>query len=409
MRRQVPGLADDARRGQTVALSRLYYRSICFHVARPAYVPRILVYMMTVASRNAVFVVPATPLTLTIRSTQTGRAFSCARLARRQIRAPISRSYAYGVASNARPTTAVAAAGGPPSIKAFSPAKINLFLRVVRRREDGFHDLASLFHVIDLGDDMDIELLPSSATEDELSCNWADVPLDASNLVIKAANLFRTKTGRNDHFRVHLEKRVPHGAGMGGGSGNAATMLWAANTLTGEPASNQDLLEWSGDIGSDISVFFSEGVAYCTGRGEIVENVDPPIPLDTPILLVKPPVGLSTPQIFKALDLDRRSTADANDIMDELWIGRWRDTSNYVNDLEQPAFDCLPELKALKDRLRDEGDFDAVFMTGSGSTIVGIGSDVAPAFLREEPQYFVAPARLITRSGPGTWYEKTKY
>ena len=117
---------------------------------------------------------------------------------------------------------------------------------------------------------------------------------------------------------------------MGGGSGNAATMLWAANTLTGEPASNQDLLEWSGDIGSDISVFFSEGVAYCTGRGEIVENVDPPIPLDTPILLVKPPVGLSTPQIFKALDLDRRSTADANDIMDNLWIGRWRETSNYV-------------------------------------------------------------------------------
>ncbi len=364
--------------------------------------------MMAVVSYNAVFVVPATPLALTNPCTQHGRVSSCARRAHRQIPAPTSRTCSYKVASNARPTTAVAAAGGPPSIKAFSPAKINVFLRVVRRREDGFHDLASLFHVIDLGDDMDIELLPPSATQDELSCNWADVPLDASNLVIKAADLFRAKTGRNDHFSVHLEKRVPHGAGMGGGSGNAATMLWAANALTGEPASNQDLLDWSGDIGSDISVFFSDGAAYCTGRGEIVENVDPPIPLDTPMLLVKPPVGLSTPQIFKALDLDRRSTVDAKDILDNLCSGKWRDESNYVNDLEQPAFDCLPELKALKDRLRDEGDFQAVFMTGSGSTIVGIGSDVAPAFL-SEPAYgdlFVAPARLMTRPGPGTWYER---
>jgi 4-diphosphocytidyl-2-C-methyl-D-erythritol kinase len=364
--------------------------------------------MMVVASRNAVPVVPATPLALKNGCTQNGRVSSCARRTHRQIHVSISRACSYRLAFNARQATTVAASGGPATIKAFSPAKINVFLRVVRRREDGFHDLASLFHVIDLGDDMDIELLPPSATEDELSCNWADVPLDASNLVIKAADLFRTKTGRKDYFRVHLEKRVPHGAGMGGGSGNAATMLWAANVLTGEPASNQDLLDWSGDIGSDISVFFSDGAAYCTGRGEIVENVDPPIPLDTPMLLVKPPVGLSTPQIFKALDLDRRSTTDAKDILDNLCSGKWKDASNYVNDLEQPAFDCLPELKALKDRLRSEGNFDAVFMTGSGSTIVGIGSDVAPAFL-SEPAYddlFVASARLMTRSGPGSWYAK---
>ena len=294
------------------------------------------------------------------------------------------------------------------ALQVFSPAKINVFLRIVRRRDDGFHDLASLFHVIDLGDDMDVSVLPEGATKDELSCNWSDVPLDESNLVIKAARLFREKTGRNDHFRIHLEKKVPHGAGMGGGSGNAATMLWAANSLCGEPASNQDLLDWSGDIGSDISVFFSQGAAYCTGRGEIVENVDPPIPLDTPLLLVKPPVGLSTPQIFKALDLDRRSTVDPKDILDDLCKGAWKHPGNYINDLEQPAFDCLPELKALKDRLAAEGNFDSVFMTGSGSTIVGIGSDTVPSFLVEDPAYkdvFVSPARLLTRDG-NHWYSK---
>lgn len=300
------------------------------------------------------------------------------------------------------------AGDGETSLQVFSPAKINVFLRIVRRRDDGFHDLASLFHVIDLGDDLDVSVLPDGASRDELSCNWSDVPLDESNLVIKAARLFREKTGRRECFKIHLEKRVPHGAGMGGGSGNAATMLWAANTLCGQPASNEDLLEWSGDIGSDISVFFSQGAAYCTGRGEIVENVDPPIPLDTPMLLVKPPIGLSTPQIFKALDLDRRSNVDPKLVLHRLREGEWKNPANYINDLEQPAFDCLPELKALKEKLTTLGDFDSVFMTGSGSTIVGIGSDKIPSFLVEDPSYkdvFVSPARLITREA-NEWYCK---
>lgn len=82
-------------------------------------------------------------------------------------------------------------------------------------------------------------------------------------------------------------------------SANAATTLWAANELSGRPATETQLLEWSGAIGSDISVFFSSGAAYCTGRGEVVEDVAPPLPLSTPLLLVKPQVGLSTPEIFR--------------------------------------------------------------------------------------------------------------
>lgn len=83
---------------------------------------------------------------------------------------------------------------------------------------------------------------------------------------MQALNLFRGKTGTRQHFKVHLQKRVPHGAGLGGGSGNAATAMWAANESAGRPASTAQLLEWSADIGSDISVFFSLGAAYCTGR-----------------------------------------------------------------------------------------------------------------------------------------------
>ncbi|KAK9844076.1 hypothetical protein WJX81_003893 [Elliptochloris bilobata] len=287
----------------------------------------------------------------------------------------------------------------------FSPSKINLFLRVMRRREDGYHDLASLFHVIDLGDTVDFVPLSPDAAHDELTCNMEGVPTDESNLVIKALNLFRRRTGAQQYFRVHLHKVVPHGAGLGGGSANAATALWAANEAAGRPATNAQLLDWAGEIGSDISVFFSQGAAYCTGRGEVVEDVAPPLPLATPLLLVKPLQGLATPAVFRALDLAGRSTADPRGLLAALAAGR-SVSEACVNDLEAPAFAVMPELAELKERLAGEGLFDAVFMTGSGSTIVCVGADQPPAFL-QEPGYegtFVAPARLIARP-PGEWYQ----
>ena len=197
---------------------------------------------------------------------------------------------------------------------------------------------------------------------------------------------------------------MPHGAGLGGGSGNAAAALWAANELAGRPASEADLLAWSGEIGSDISVFFSRGAAYCTGRGEIVEDTAPPVPLDTPLLLIKPPVGLSTPAIFKALDLERTSAAEPRAILDELRNGGAITQALCVNDLEAPAFQVLPELESLKQRLISTGLYSAVWMTGSGSTMVCAGSEEVPPFVAEDDALFVRPARLITRA-EGEWYK----
>jgi len=200
-----------------------------------------------------------------------------------------------------------------------------------------------------------------------------------------------------------LVKCVPAGAGLGGGSGNAATALWAANELCGRPASEADLLAWSGDIGSDISVFFSTGAAYCTGRGEIVRNEHPPLPLDTKMCLVKPAEGLPTPTVFKALNLATRSTADPEELLRTLAKQQSASQATCVNDLEPPAFTVMPSLAALKQRLIDTGAFQSVFMSGSGSTIVCIGADEPPAWCAAEGLFTARAVRLTTRL-PGKWY-----
>lgn len=294
----------------------------------------------------------------------------------------------------------------PHTLELFSPSKINVFLRIIKRRDDGFHDLASLFHVIDFGDQMKISKAPTDA--DCLTTDHPDVPLDDTNLINRAFKLFREKTGSNQYFWVHLKKSVPAGAGLGGGSGNAATALWAANEMCGTKIDDKTLMEWSGDLGSDCPIFFSHGAAYCTGRGEIVEELEPMLSLHTPMLLVKPNLFCSTPAIFKALDLESRSNADPVELLKRL-TEEGINKELTVNDLEQPAFANMPELKMLKQRLTIEGKnkYDSVWMSGSGSTIVCWGSLDAPTFLYEEDDYedaIIQPARLLTRQ-PGQWYQ----
>ena len=140
-----------------------------------------------------------------------------------------------------------------------SPCKLNLFLRILGRRENGYHDLASLFQAISFSDLMYFTKLSPTATSDEMICSDTTLAVDNSNLVIKALNLMRSKTGINQYFKVLLDKRVLRQAGLGGGSGNAATAMQAFNVLCGYPGTLDQLRMWSGDIGSDITFFFSTG------------------------------------------------------------------------------------------------------------------------------------------------------
>ncbi|KAF9599342.1 hypothetical protein IFM89_036799 [Coptis chinensis] len=289
----------------------------------------------------------------------------------------------------------------------FSPCKINVFLRITNKREDGFHDLASLFHVISLGDKIKFSLSPSKE-KDRLSTNVPGVPLDEKNLIIKALNLYRKRTGSDNYFWIHLDKKVPTGAGLGGGSSNAATALWAANQFTGGLASEKELQEWSGEIGSDCPFFFSHGAAYCTGRGEVVEDV-PPIPTDVPMVLIKPQEACPTGEVYKHLRMDQTSKVEPLALLDKISVnGISQDVC--INDLEPPAFEVLPSLKKLKQRIlaAGRGQYDAVFMSGSGSTIVGIGSPDPPQFVYDDEDYqnvFWSEASFLTR-GENEWYSE---
>lgn len=190
----------------------------------------------------------------------------------------------------------------------------------------------------------------------------------------------RQRTGyTNLFFKVHLEKIVPMQAGLGGGSGNAATAMFAFNRFIGYRASMNELLSWSGEVGSDASFFFSGGTALCTGRGEVVHSV-PRLP-DANHLAVhvfKPLAGLSTASVFQALDLSRLSSRDPTELLrgfQETGVLRALGSQLLVNDLETPAFLLCPQLGLLKDELSKlpaQYGVQGAMMSGSGTSIFAL-------------------------------------
>ncbi len=247
----------------------------------------------------------------------------------------------------------------------FSPAKINLFFRVLKKRDDGYHEIASLYQAIGLGDTLTIEL----HHRDELSCTDPLLATDERNLVLKAVHLFRKKTGLAITVKIDLHKQIPIEAGLGGGSSNAATTLWALNLLAGSPVSFQDLALWSCELGSDSAFFFSKGTAFCTGRGEVFSSLENfSIPTSQKLWIAKPSYGLPTPSVYQACDLSLITPRDPQEALSRLAKGE----AYYFNDLENPAFTLIPQLAILKKNLLELG-FSSVTMTGSGTAFFCFG------------------------------------
>lgn len=276
----------------------------------------------------------------------------------------------------------------------FSPAKINLFLRIVSKRADGFHNLSSVFQTISLGDTVAIE----RHSEDQLTCSNPELPTDGTNLVLKATELFRRKTGLSHYFKIHLTKRIPMQAGLGGGSSNAATVLWACNQLAKSEINLNVLKEWGSEIGSDIPFFLSQGTAYCTGKGESVHHL--PSLAAKQLWIIKPAEGLSTPEVYRRFKLDpSHSEKFLNRDLDLFLSG----SLPHFNDLEAPAFEIRPELLKLKTTLLESG-FDTVLMSGSGSSFFCMGQGKPPA----DSRIAAFSVKTINRS-LNQWYEQESW
>lgn len=272
----------------------------------------------------------------------------------------------------------------------YSPAKLNLFFRVLHRRVDGFHEIASLYQAISLVDRLTI----APAEQDELTCNDKRLACDQSNLIAKAVCKYREKTGVYFPVSIHLDKAIPMQAGLGGGSGNAATTLFALNQYNASAVAESDLRVWAGELSSDAPFFFSHGSAYCYGRGEILE----PLPDLPPMKLwvAKPQEGLSTPLVYQKTSAYELQQRDPRVVLERLLAGE----RVYFNDLEPAAFALLPDLRRIQSDLLDLG-FSDVVMTGSGSAFFCLG-DVFNPSLRGVEFY---PVSFLNRK-EGQWYSE---
>src|ERR1043166_2699702 len=153
-----------------------------------------------------------------------------------------------------------------------SPCKVNLLLNILGKRADGFHELETVMHPVNLFDEMDFARVTRGF---HLTCSDPTLPTDAGNLVHRAATLFFQKTEIRDGVRIHLEKKIPLAAGLGGGSGNAATTLLGLNEIFGKPLSFRILHDLAATLGSDVPFFLQSRPALATGRGEKIEPLEP--------------------------------------------------------------------------------------------------------------------------------------
>jgi len=220
-------------------------------------------------------------------------------------------------------------------------AKINWTLRVTGKRADGFHDLETIFQTISLHDTLTF----TDAEQLTMTCDDSSIPCDESNLVMRAARAANARP-----VAIHLEKRIPHGGGLGGGSSDAAATL----TALGAPRADLALA-----LGSDVPFFLYGGTAYATGRGEVLTPLRNRAGIA--LLLLFPRERVMTPEAFRMLK--RMTPAVGIERMRE--FDPLRDRDLLINDFEEPVFEKLPKLRALKARLYDAGARWAG-MTGSG-------------------------------------------
>lgn len=268
------------------------------------------------------------------------------------------------------------------SVAITAPAKINLFLKVMGKRPDGYHDIFSWFQMVDLVDQIEIHKIADSKIE--LITDHPELSTGPDNLIYQAAKAIQDNYTPNTGFKIILNKQIPIGAGLGGGSSDAVAVIKGLNCLMGLRLTGSQMAELGLKIGSDVPFFFSRGQAEVTGRGERVREIS--LPIDYQAVLVTPPFEIRAAEAYRKCRLDLtgkeldvsfrcRKVHELFDVISEL-----------ANDLERALLTSYPILDKVRDELIKTGA-DIVRLTGSGPTIFALYGDTAPDADKLTPRF----------------------
>jgi 4-diphosphocytidyl-2-C-methyl-D-erythritol kinase len=246
------------------------------------------------------------------------------------------------------------------AMQVLAPAKINLSLKILGRRGDGFHEIETLITPISLYDKIDIE---RQSRWIDFSCDDPTVPSGDENLVVRVAKAFFEKTKISGGVGIKLQKQIPHGAGLGGGSSDAASTLIALNQLFETKLSREEMAKLGSTIGSDVAFFLFESAASCKGRGEIVSPTK--LKRKLSILLSKPAFSVSSAWAYSRWQ-------DSKEIPGISYQPQNFDGQSFRNDLERPVFEKFVFLAQLKAWLLNQAEVGAAVMSGSGSTVFAL-------------------------------------
>ena len=265
-----------------------------------------------------------------------------------------------------------------------APAKLNLSLRVLGKRDDGFHEIDTLMVKLPgLADELEF-----TETDDfSFKCDDPSVPCDHGNLVVKATKAFEAAAGISCKCAISLKKIIPHGAGLGGGSSDAAMTLLGLNRLYDHPLRVEALQNLAVSLGSDIPFFLTTGACRCSGRGEKIEPIPSPPPLS--VLLLKPFFGVETPDAYTRWK-------QSFEVPGIRYTPQQVQGISLVNDLERPVFEKHRFLAELKQWLLERRETTAALMSGSGSTVFAV--------LKEGTNANALAAAARAELDPGLWH-----
>lgn len=255
-----------------------------------------------------------------------------------------------------------------------APAKINLLLDVLRKREDGFHEVEMIMTMVDLADRLEMSELPRDTII--ISSQVGYIPLDEKNLAFQAARLIKERYDVRQGVYIHLDKKIPVAAGLAGGSSDAAAALRGLNRLWKLGISTDELCELGAELGSDVPFCVTGGTAIARGRGEKLEHIE--APPQCWVVLAKPPINVSTADVYGRLKANELTSHPSMEGMrSALARGSFQDVcAGLGNVLETVTLNHYPEVRQLKESMLRLGA-DGVLMSGSGPTVFGLVSKEA--------------------------------